>query len=75
LSRKVKRRKTVVVEEEMPKGYKVCPKCDGNGRFRFRWSEPSSMNNPYYSDFHDCFECGGLGYVPENISPEKRVIE
>jgi len=51
-------------EERIPEGNVRCPSCKGTGRYRFRWSEPSGLNDPSVSDYRRCFRCMGMGYIP-----------
>lgn len=50
--------------EKIPEGYKVCPVCNGTGRIRYQFSEPSIFLPEH--DFIICIYCGGTGYVEAN---------
>jgi hypothetical protein len=45
---------------KIPEGSIKCPDCDGEGKIRFRWSEPSFGSGN--SDFLSCITCGGKGF-------------
>ena len=69
---------------KIPEDSIKCPDCDGSSRTRFRYSEPSPMNNPIASDFMSCILCMGKGFVeisylekyhPDRLPKKKKVSE
>lgn len=46
----------------IPDGCAKCPSCNGSGKIRWRYSEPSPLNNPSQSDYWTCSLCLGKGY-------------
>ena len=73
---KIRRERVSIAFDEIkiPEGHKVCPKCNGTGRYRFRYSSPSFNNIPYISDYMTCFQCNGSGFVSiksDNLRSEK----
>lgn len=47
---------------KIPEGSVKCPDCNGSGKTRWRFSEPSPLNNPSQSDYFMCALCMGKGY-------------
>lgn len=52
-----------------------CPDCNGSGRTRWRWSNPSFLNNPSVTDYRPCFTCLGKGHVQSSEFKEKEDSE
>lgn len=49
---------------------KVCGECEGKGQLEYEIAVPMGFSNPYgYLDlcWDDCHECGGSGYIEEDL--------